>query len=484
MKHNAFRTIYLACSIVLVCMGGTSLAVNTITYVNPKSCTYTYSVTILNQTATVSNLQLWMPLPKAWPSQQNIVLYSASPTGYSVNDGPDGKARMVHWSESGLPAIGQSIVFSEYFSCTSYEINSSIDTASIPTYDMGSSTYLKYTAAEPFLESDSPSVVSTAVSIVGSETNPYTKARMIYDWVRSNLYFQELPVGDIMGAYWTLNNRYGECGEYVALFVALCRASGIPAKPVVGMLAGTGRNPHVWAEFYLQDIGWVPVDPTFADTGYDPNYYFGNLDNGRLIMSEGYNVNLSPPSVFDPVSLFQVYVWQWYGSGVMSSNYYANAGCCVDQTDSDHDGIGDACDATMVAPISQITATIGSSVAVNWSKGGGVGNVDIELTRNNGTSWGSVAQNRSGTSYKWTVTGPTTTQAKFRIRAAGGGLVYDVSVNRFLIKDAPYQPAIPTYRKISKAAKGRILTGSGDRDLGGESWWQEVPARCRPPSYV
>ena len=69
-------------------------------------------------------------------------------------------------------------------------------------------------------------------------------------------------------------------------------------------------NLHVWAEFYLQNIGWIPVDPTI---GQDDNkdYFFGNLDNKRLVMSKGYNVNLEGKIA----GAFQTGAFWWYSTG-------------------------------------------------------------------------------------------------------------------------------------------------------------------------
>jgi len=47
---------------------------------------------------------------------------------------------------------------------------------------------------------------------------------------------------------------------------------------------------HVWADFYVPQLGWVPVDPALADgTGLldiqveDPgSFYFGNLENQHI----------------------------------------------------------------------------------------------------------------------------------------------------------------------------------------------------------
>ena len=54
--------------------------------------------------------------------------------------------------------------------------------------------------------------------------------------------------------------------------------------------------PHYWVEFWLEDFGWVPLDPTLGagdiPTDFDApdnpsTYYFGNLDNQRITFSRG-----------------------------------------------------------------------------------------------------------------------------------------------------------------------------------------------------
>jgi len=57
---------------------------------------------------------------------------------------------------------------------------------------------------------------------------------------------------------------------------------GIPARPVVGAYAQSGLNSQtIWAEFYLEQVGWIPVD---AEAGLNNlekrNYYFGTWTTG------------------------------------------------------------------------------------------------------------------------------------------------------------------------------------------------------------
>lgn len=67
----------------------------------------------------------------------------------------------------------------------------------------------------------------------------------------------------------------GFCEHFAASFVVLMRAGGIPARVVTGYQGGEynsmgdymvvrQRDAHAWAEVYLNDRGWVRVDPTAA----------------------------------------------------------------------------------------------------------------------------------------------------------------------------------------------------------------------------
>ncbi|NOU25249.1 MAG: DUF3488 domain-containing transglutaminase family protein [Methylotenera sp.] len=78
------------------------------------------------------------------------------------------------------------------------------------------------------------------------------------------------PVDDFL-----FNTKRGFCEHYASSFVYLMRAAGVPARIVTGYQGGE-LNPsgnyliirqsdaHAWAEVWLQDQGWVRVDPTSA----------------------------------------------------------------------------------------------------------------------------------------------------------------------------------------------------------------------------
>ena len=69
--------------------------------------------------------------------------------------------------------------------------------------------------------------------------------------------------------------------------------------------SGTIPGYHCWAEFYMEGQGWVPVDaseawkhPELAD------YYFGERDGNRLLISVGRDIQLVPRQQGEPVNIF------------------------------------------------------------------------------------------------------------------------------------------------------------------------------------
>lgn len=113
--------------------------------------------------------------------------------------------------------------------------------------------------------------------IVGRIKDPLAQAKAIYDWVVDNaIYDPELPAGsggDVRKQF-ELRRFGGRSLEINGLFVALCRAIGIPARCVHGLRLGPSRlfgklglsnddatrAQHCRAEFYIPGYGWIPVD--------------------------------------------------------------------------------------------------------------------------------------------------------------------------------------------------------------------------------
>jgi len=120
-------------------------------------------------------------------------------------------------------------------------------------------------AATPFIQSDHPDIVALAKRIVGEETDARRRVNRLADWVFENL--KKDYSAALSSALDVLQTRSGDCSEHTILFVALCRAAGIPAEEVAGVVYGRGFGGflyHAWARVYVGE--WVEVDPTFNET--------------------------------------------------------------------------------------------------------------------------------------------------------------------------------------------------------------------------
>ncbi|MFD3158672.1 cell wall-binding repeat-containing protein [Haloimpatiens sp. FM7330] len=130
--------------------------------------------------------------------------------------------------------------------------------------------YAKYTSPEKKIESNNSSIISKSKEVVGSENNPYMKAKKIFEYVNTTLSY-DIWEGN-KGALNALKTKAGVCEDYADLFVAMCRAQRIPARVVYGYWIQddsldkpllVNSYGHAWAEFYIPEYGWIVVEPTF-----------------------------------------------------------------------------------------------------------------------------------------------------------------------------------------------------------------------------
>ncbi|MHC1739743.1 MAG: transglutaminase family protein [Anaerolineaceae bacterium] len=286
-------------------------------YNNPVKYKATYSFAIYNSAYSPSDIRVYMPVPTVYDSQPDLVMESISPQPTSQTLDPASGNTMAFWKFSGTPKKGESIQLKEVFTFTAYEINTNIDPASIQAYNTGSDLYLRNTQAEQYIESTDTQIIDLANQIAAEETNPYLVAQKIYNYIIANEKFKMMDKG-LYGAKLMLANGGGEAADFAALFVALARAKDIPARPVVGLTTTSGSDQtDVWSEFYLEGIGWIPVDAAAGvNYPYKSDYYFGNLDSGHVVMSKGFNIPSLPTAPEEDVFAFlQVPYYWYYGQG-------------------------------------------------------------------------------------------------------------------------------------------------------------------------
>ncbi len=150
-----------------------------------------------------------------------------------------------------------------------------------------------------------------AQALTGAAQTPAQKAQAIYRYVIERMtYEKETPGWGLGDTSRACAVGTGNCTDFHSLFISLARAAGIPARFKIGLPVpqrAQGEIPgyHCWAEFFLEGIGWVPVDASEAwKDRAKIDYFFGTYDPNRLMVSRGRDIRLVPPSSQGPVNIF------------------------------------------------------------------------------------------------------------------------------------------------------------------------------------
>jgi transglutaminase-like putative cysteine protease len=284
-------------------------------------------------------VRVWMALPQDnEPAQQVRDLRIDAP--YPSRIERDSEGSRVLYLEAQDPAVKEFTVV-ETFLVTRSEIRDSVDASKArPLTDADRARLARYLQPNKHVVIDGE-IRKLADQIVGTETNPVLAARKLYDWVLDNIdYWVKDPknkkASPLGSSTYCLTFRTGNCTDFESLWASLARAKGIPTQIVYGSFLkpdlrarDADQSYHCWAEFYAPGLGWVSHDVSVADLyhgdfpinadnerlvrltsadgtfGNDPakvDYYFGNLDERRVVWSRNRDLTLSPKQDSEPVN--------------------------------------------------------------------------------------------------------------------------------------------------------------------------------------
>lgn len=151
-----------------------------------------------------------------------------------------------------------------------------------------------------------------AAAVTAGKTTPLAKARAIYDYTVDNLSYDKSGTGWGRGDInYACDLKRGNCTDFHAMLIGLCRASGIPARFIIGFTIpeekkeGVIAGYHCWAEFYIEGKGWIPVDASEASKNKARReYYFGNLCENRVEFTMGRDILLKPSQQGEKLNYF------------------------------------------------------------------------------------------------------------------------------------------------------------------------------------
>ena len=148
--------------------------------------------------------------------------------------------------------------------------------------------FQRYLVDNDDLAMDTPTIQQAAREGAGTETNVLRKMLKIRNYVYDRLSYGIRPKIDTPDV--ALQRGVGSCGEYVGVLLALARLNGIPCRTI-----GRYKCPHhpeyrrvplepdfnhVWLEFYVSGVGWLPMESNVDDVierGPYPERFFMGL---------------------------------------------------------------------------------------------------------------------------------------------------------------------------------------------------------------
>jgi transglutaminase-like putative cysteine protease len=147
-----------------------------------------------------------------------------------------------------------------------------------------------FLAPEPLIESDDPLIRAEAEQAVRDAIGGRDRAERLTRYVNGLL--DKKPTVGLPSAREVLRTKVGDCNEHTALFVAMARSIGIPARIAVGLVFMHGAfYYHAWPEVYVTEspgLGlWLAVDPTLNQFPADATHLRlarGGLDRQAAIL--------------------------------------------------------------------------------------------------------------------------------------------------------------------------------------------------------
>jgi transglutaminase-like putative cysteine protease len=291
----------------------------------PVSMEVTYKLTLRpNAVPEGEMVRCWLPYPREDHRRQSRVkLLSVNDSNYILS--PASYAHRTLFMQK-VAKKDEPLIFSLAFS---FEVRPewfNLEKQTIRPYDLNSDLYKTYTAERPPHIVFTDSIQAVSERIVGDETDTYRKVKKIFEWVDVHFPWagarEYSTIANI--PQYVLENGHGDCGQVTLLFMTLARYNGIPARWQSGfMLHPQSLNLHDWGEFYIEGIGWIPIDESFGINGFagddDVKYFYSNgMDAYRWIVNNDYSRDLFPAKIFtrsDDVD-FQRGELEWRGGNI------------------------------------------------------------------------------------------------------------------------------------------------------------------------
>lgn len=248
----------------------------------PRTMPMQFGMRFFSNDNFCSNMHATIPFPLNWPEQKVTVLNSEIPQGvlWAFRDLPIGAKQqaLARQLVMDIASLGPNnkLDLVVHVEIEKSFINAPADpTVFVIPKKIGNELRFFVGKGSPYIDHELGEVRKVAKQIaIDNPDNAWTQVERLYDWVRDNVEYRK---GKIRHMKDTLKDKKGDCEEMTGLFVALCRASNIPARCV-------WIPEHCYPEFYLEDPQgnghWFPCQVA-------GDRQFGQMHDYRPILQKG-----------------------------------------------------------------------------------------------------------------------------------------------------------------------------------------------------
>ena len=278
-----------------------------------RSFAFTYAVHVPADPAAEGHERLWIPLPPSDEHQSIRKLSLKSPVAYREgSDKEYGNSYAVFTPTAEQAARGYDVTLE--FLVTRREEAKQVSPAAKPA---AGAPRAPEAMLRRYLEPDKLVPLNATIAELAREqtagaTDPVEKARRIYTYVATTMHYDKSGEGWGRGdEMWACDSKRGNCTDFHSVLIGMLRSSGIPARFLIGFPLPPGKTEgdipgyHCWAEFYVEGIGWIPMDASEASKNpAKRDYFFGAVDADRVMFTRGRDIRLSPEQQGEPLNYF------------------------------------------------------------------------------------------------------------------------------------------------------------------------------------
>ena len=263
-----------------------------------------YEADVRGIPAESERVEIWVPIPQDDAHQDVIDLRIEAPHPWKIHTDPEYGNSVLHVALTDLDT--QSVSLALHVRIKRREHRRPIEPVANPEPFDG-----RWLMPDRLVPLDD-FVTKLALEVTEGAETQLERARAIYDYVVDTMVYDKSGTGWGKGdIYWACDALTGNCTDFHALFIGLNRAVGIPATFEIGFplpadrTSGQIEGYHCWAQFYVEGIGWIPVDTSEANRRQEQReYFFGAHDVHRILFSKGRDITLQPPQQGPPLNYF------------------------------------------------------------------------------------------------------------------------------------------------------------------------------------